>query len=62
MIGEDISALANSAALYEKNFAYMIWGVEDITHQIIGTSFDFQTEKKGMKNWRTGLDACYPIC
>lgn len=24
MIGEDISALANSAALYEKNFAYMI--------------------------------------
>ena len=53
MIGEDISALANSA--------YMIWGVEDITHQIIGTSFDFQTEKKGMKNWRTGLDACYPI-
>lgn len=61
MIGEDISALANSAALYEKNFAYMIWGVEDITHQIIGTSFDFQTEKKEMKNWRTGLDACYPI-
>lgn len=38
MIGEDISALANSAACLAKNRAYMIWGVDDKTHQIIGTN------------------------
>lgn len=26
MIGEDISALANSAALHERSVAYMLWG------------------------------------
>lgn len=29
MIGEDISALANSAVLADRNNAYMIWGVDD---------------------------------
>lgn len=28
MIGRDISALANSAALCNKNTAYMVWGIE----------------------------------
>lgn len=27
MIGEDISALANSAVLADRNNAYMIWGI-----------------------------------
>lgn len=40
MIGEDISALANSATLYEKRCAYMIWGIDDITHEIVGTEND----------------------
>lgn len=31
MIGQDISALANAATLHEKNYAYMIWGVDDKT-------------------------------
>ena len=29
MIGKDISALANSASLYEKSCAYMLWGIDD---------------------------------
>ena len=37
MIGEDISALANTAALYEKPRAYMIWGIDDDSHDILGT-------------------------
>ena len=37
MIGKDISALANSATLNEKSCAYMIWGIHDETHDIIGT-------------------------
>ena len=38
-IGKYISALANSAALLKKSAAYMVWGVEDGTHQLIGTNF-----------------------
>ena len=37
MIGEDISALANSATLNDRDYAYMIWGVDDTSHEIIGT-------------------------
>lgn len=29
MIGQDISALANSAAMCEKSSAYMLWGIDD---------------------------------
>ena len=47
MIGQDISALANSAALHEKRCAYMLWGIDDATHEIVGTEKDFQTLKKG---------------
>ena len=47
MIGEDISALANAAAYYERSHAYMIWGVRDSDHAIVGTSFDPQEKKIG---------------
>ena len=40
VIGEYISALANSAALVGKAFAYLIWGVRDDDHAVVGTSFD----------------------
>lgn len=40
MIGQDISALANGAALAEKDYAYMIWGVDDSSHEILGTTFN----------------------
>lgn len=39
LIGEYLSALANSAALYGKKSAYMVWGVQDGTHDVIGTTF-----------------------
>ncbi len=54
MIGQDISALANSAALHEKSCAYMLWGIHDRTHEIIGTDYNLQTLKKGnqeLENW-----------
>lgn len=37
-IGESISALANAAALHGKAHAYMLWGIENGTHVIAGTS------------------------
>lgn len=54
MIGEDISALANTATLKDRDFAYMVWGVDDTTHDIIGTSSRLTLQKKGqeeLENW-----------
>lgn len=42
-IGEYVSALANSAALCGRSSAYLIWGVEDASRSIVGTSFDPST-------------------
>ena len=38
-IGEYLSALANSAALLGKVTAYMVWGVDNTSHSIVGTTF-----------------------
>ena len=46
-IGEYISALSNSATIKVKNYAYMIWGIDDTTHQIVGTTFNEDKEEKG---------------
>ena len=54
MIGEDVSALANTATLKDRDFAYMIWGVDDTTHNIVGTSVRLALKKKGqeeLENW-----------
>lgn len=48
-IGTYISALANSSALIGRNKAYMIWGIKDGTHEIIGTNFKPSTAKAGNK-------------
>lgn len=53
-IGEYISALSNGAAYMGQSRGYMIWGIDDNTHQIIGTSFNPKTEKIGsqeLENW-----------
>lgn len=53
-IGEYISALSNSACLENKEFSYLVFGIEDNTHQITGTSFKPKAEKIGnqeMENW-----------
>lgn len=58
MIGQDISALANSAALYDRSKAYMVWGIDDTSHKIIGTKYDLQSLKKGnqeLHNWLRSL-------
>ncbi len=53
-IGEYLSALANSAALAGKAFAYLIWGVRDSDHAIVGTRFSPLARKVGneeLENW-----------
>lgn len=50
MIGEYISALSNSAALIDREKAYLIWGIDDKTHEIVGTNFNFKEAKRGLRS------------
>ena len=58
MIGQDISALANSAAIHDKSCAYMVWGIDDKTHEIVGTTKNLQSIKVGeqeLESWLRSL-------
>ncbi len=46
-IGENISALSNSAALVGKPYAYIVWGIEDSPHAVVGTTFRPSAARKG---------------
>ncbi|MCD4829558.1 MAG: putative DNA binding domain-containing protein [Candidatus Cloacimonetes bacterium] len=53
-IGEYISALSNSATLVGKSKAYIVWGIENVTHTIIGSKFRPRNEKvknEELENW-----------
>ena len=57
-IGEYISALSNAAALQEQRAAYLVWGIQDTTHRIVGTSFRPREQRIGneeLENWLTRL-------
>ena len=47
MIGERLSALANGACLQNQKYGYIIFGVEDKAHSIVGTNFRPMSTKKG---------------
>jgi predicted HTH transcriptional regulator len=51
-IGEYVSALSNTAALFGQSHAFLIWGIADKTHDIVGTDFVPQKTKQGNQ----GLD------
>lgn len=53
-IGEYLAALSNAAALDGKSNAYLVWGVNDKTHEIVGTTFKPHSAKKGneeLESW-----------
>lgn len=53
-IGQYVSALSNSAAIAGKSSGYLVWGVEDKTHAVVGTSFSPSNKKVGgevFENW-----------
>lgn len=57
-IGEYLSALSNAAALHEKDAAYIVWGIEDATHQVVGTTFRPRDQRIGneeLENWLARL-------
>jgi hypothetical protein len=50
-----MAAIANSAALVGKDRGYVVWGVRDADHKIVGTTFPPLSEKVRDKRSRTGL-------
>lgn len=45
-IGEYISSLSNAAALEGQEYGYLVWGVNNETHDITGTTFDYRVDVK----------------
>ena len=53
-IGENISALANSACLQNQPYGYLVFGIQDKTHHIVGTTFkakSMKEQKENLENW-----------
>ncbi len=46
-IAKYISAVSNEATLCDRPYGYIIWGIKDDTHEIIGTDFEYRKAKKG---------------
>ncbi|MEW6666664.1 MAG: RNA-binding domain-containing protein [Thermodesulfobacteriota bacterium] len=45
VLGEYLSAISNSACLQGKTHGYLVFGIEDRTHTVVGTNFDPEAEK-----------------
>lgn len=54
-IGEYISALANGACISSKNYGYLLLGVEDKTHAVVGTNFHPRQSKIGNQDFELWL-------
>lgn len=55
-LGNNISAIANAATLHDKQEGFIVFGVEDATHNLVGTSFSPGTTKvkhQELENWLT---------
>ena len=53
-IGEYLSTLSNSATLHEKETAYLLYGIHNMTHEIVGTDFRPKETLVGneeLENW-----------
>jgi ATP-dependent DNA helicase RecG len=54
VIGENLSAISNGAALHGKRTGYLVWGIDDGTHAVIGTGFQPKLARKGnelLESW-----------
>src|SRR5260221_14734118 len=53
-IGEYISALSNGACLHGKKYGFLVYGIEDSTRKVKGTTFKPKSTKIGneeLENW-----------
>jgi ATP-dependent DNA helicase RecG len=60
-IGEYISAMSNGATIRNKPFGYIVWGIDDSTHKVLGTNFTFVNAKQGNQDLELWLrNLLYP--
>ncbi|HEY4399360.1 MAG TPA: ATP-binding protein [Lactobacillaceae bacterium] len=59
-IGQYISALGNSAILSGNEYAFLIWGIKDVTKELVGTAFNPWTAKAKQKS-RENASAQMPL-
>ena len=63
-IGEYVSALANSAALDGRAHGYLVWGIDDAGHAILGTRFALVTSRFGneeLERYSSNRSVCRPV-
>lgn len=46
-VGKLCSALSNAARIAQKDFSYVLWGIQDDSHEIVGTMFEPSKETVG---------------
>jgi ATP-dependent DNA helicase RecG len=46
-LGNYISGISNSACINNQPFGYLVFGIDDATHNILGTNFKFKNRKEG---------------
>jgi len=54
-VGEYISGLANSAILCQEDYAYLVFGVENETHEIVGTDVNLRNRLVGGQEFELWL-------
>lgn len=54
-IGQLVSALSNSARLCEQKAGFLVWGIDDTTHNVVGTNIEPQQEKVGNQEFEMWL-------
>lgn len=58
LIGKLISALSNAARLADQHFAYVVWGVRDGDHAVVGTAFEPSATKHKNQPLEFWLSQC----
>lgn len=46
-VGRYVSSLANSAIIHEKDHAFLVFGVDNDTHEVVGTDVNIDRQRKG---------------
>ncbi len=54
-VGQRIAALSNSANLENREYAYLVFGIEDETHNILGANKIFSLHKIGNEDYQSWL-------
>lgn len=46
-LGQYISAISNASCIANQAFGYLIFGIDDNTHSVVGTKYNFKNSKEG---------------